>query len=252
VQVDGGHIPVQDKQQRSFEALSAVIYRPEQMRQVDKNHRQIIDKTCVVSAVKDKLKTIKAYAINAALKQGISSETKVTGLADGAKNCWSVLLSLQSHCQSLECILDWFHIGKRFQNVNQALGGDFEKSLESTKWELWHGKAEVALAKLALIRENVTDSEKKARLKGLWDYLKSNQDYLVNYEQRQQAGQTYTSQVAESHIESLINARHKRTGKMQWTREGAHQVLQIRATIACNHWEHQWQNTVLSALGAVA
>jgi len=39
---------------------------------------------------------------------------------------------------------------------------------------------------------------------------------------------------------------------MQWTREGAHQVLQIRATIACNHWEHQWQNTVLSALGALA
>ncbi len=39
---------------------------------------------------------------------------------------------------------------------------------------------------------------------------------------------------------------------MQWTREGAHQVLQIRATMACNHWEYQWQNTVLSALGALA
>ncbi len=39
---------------------------------------------------------------------------------------------------------------------------------------------------------------------------------------------------------------------MQWTREGAHQVLQIRAMMAYNHWEQQWQNTVLSALGAVA
>lgn len=250
VQLDGGHILVQDKQQRSFEALSAVIYRPEQMRQVDKNHRQIIDKTCAVSAVKDKLKTIKAYVINAALKQGISAGTKITGLADGALNCWLILLSLQPHCQSLECILDWFHIGKKFQNVNQALGEDFEKSLESAKWELWHGKTEVALAKLALIRENLKDLEKKAKLKGLSDYLQSNQDYLVNYEQRQQAGQTFTSQVAESHIESLINARHKRIGKMQWTREGAHQVLQIRATMASNQWEEIGTRTVLSALVA--
>jgi len=214
---------------------------------VDKIPRQIIEKTCVVSAFKDNLKTIKTYAVNAALKQGISAETRVTGLADGAQNCWSVLLSLQPHCQSLKCILDWFHIGKKFQNVIQALGEDFEKSLESAKWELWHGNAEMALAKLTLIRENIKDSEKKAKLKGLSDYLKSNQDYLVNYEQRQQAGQTYTSQVAESHIESLINARHKRTGKMQWTREGAHQVLQIRATMASNQWEEIGTKAVLSA-----
>jgi hypothetical protein len=250
VQVDGGHIPVQDKQQRSFEALAAVVYRPEQIRQVDKNPPQISQKTCVVCALKDNLKTMKAYVINAAFKQGISSETKVTGLADGALNCWSVLLSLQPHCQSLECILDWFHIGKRFGNVNQALGEDFENSLESAKWELWHGNAEVALAKLALIREKIQDSDKKAKLKGLSNYLKNNQDYLVNYQQRQQAGQTYTSQVAESHIESLINARHKRTGKMQWTREGAHQVLQIRAKMASNQWEEIGTKTVLSALVA--
>ena len=74
----------------------------------------------------------------------------------------------------------------------------------------------------------------------------------MNYHQREQTNRTYTSQVAESHIDCLINARHKRAGKMQWTREGAHQVLQIRAMMAYNHWEQQWQNTVLSALGAVA
>jgi len=53
-----------------------------------------------------------------------------------------------------------------------------------------------------------------------------------------------------SHIESLINARHKRTGKMQWTREGAHQVLQIRATMASNQWEEIGTTAVLSALVA--
>ena len=146
--------------------------------------------------MEDELKTIKTYVVNAALKQGLSEQTRVTGLADGAKNCWSVLLALQPHCQSLEGILDWFHIGKKFQNLYQALGESFEKSLESAKWELWHGKAVSALAKLALIKENVTEQDKRVKLKGLYDYLYRNQDYLVNYEQRKQANQTYTSSVA--------------------------------------------------------
>jgi hypothetical protein len=127
VQVDGGHIPTQEQQKRSFEALAAIVYKPESIREIDKNHRLIIDKTCVVSAQR--------------------------------------------------------------------------------------GKSDAALTKLSLLRENVDDQDKKARIKGLYDYLKQNQSYLVNYHQRERNNQTYTSQVAESHIDSLINARHKRTGK---------------------------------------
>lgn len=63
---------------------------------------------------------------------------------------------------------------------------------------------------------------------------------------REQVNQTYTSQVAESHIDCLINARHNRTGKMQWSREGAHQVLQIRAMMTSKEWNSQWHNPVLS------
>jgi hypothetical protein len=70
--------------------------------------------------------------------------------------------------------------------------------------------------------------------------------------ERKQANKPYTSQVAESHVDALINARHKRTKKMQWTREGAHHVLQIRALMASDEWESKGQGAVLSALGAVA
>ena len=86
----------------------------------------------------------------------------------------------------------------------------------------------------------------------LYDYIHRNQSYIINYEQRQQSHQTYTSQVAESHVESLINPRHKRTGKMQWTRKGAHNVLQIRAKMESNEWNEQQQEVVLSALGVAA
>jgi hypothetical protein len=78
--------------------------------------------------------------------------------------------------------------------------------------------------------------------------VKNNLAYLINYEQRESSARVYTSQVAESHIDSLINARHKRQRKMQWTREVAHNVLQIRAKMVSQEWSKQWQDTVLDTL----
>src|SRR5215831_19762021 len=174
--------------------------------------------------------------------------SQVTAFADGANNCWSVLSVVQPHCKTLECILDWFHIGKKFQNIKNALGEAFEKSLESIKWKLWHGKARDALTKLVLLRDNITDEEQRSKMTGLHDYIQRNQAYIVNYEERNNAKKPYTSQVAESHVDTIINARHKKTRKMQWTREGAHHVLQIRAMIASEEWSNKWQSAVLSSL----
>lgn len=83
---------------------------------------------------------------------------------------------------------------------------------------MWHGKSEQALSKLKILMTNVTDAKKHSKLEKLYDYLKNNQAYLINYEERDQQNKTYISQVAESHIESIINARHKKNKKMQWTR----------------------------------
>jgi hypothetical protein len=252
IQVDGGHIPTQEKDTRSFEALAAIVYRPEAIQAVDQHHRQIMEKTCVISAMDDQLHTIKTAMINAAKKQGLTQATQVTALADGAKNCWSVVAAIQPECATLECILDWFHIAQKFQNVKNALGEAFATSLESAKWKLWHGNVGDALMKLAVLRDNITDEGHRSKLTGLYEYLHRNQAYLVNYDACDQANKTYTSQVAESHIEALINARHKRTKKMQWTREGAHHVLQIRAMMASDEWESKGQGAVLLALGAAA
>jgi hypothetical protein len=144
------------------------------------------------------------------------------------------------------------HIAQKFQQVKNALGDAFVPSLESAKWKLWHGNADEALTKLAVLRDNVSDEGQRSKLTGLYDYLHRNQAYLVNYDTRAQANKTYTSQVAESHIDTLINARHKRTKKMQWTREGAHHVLQIRALMASDEWESKGRSAVLLALGAAA
>jgi hypothetical protein len=252
VQVDGGHIPIKDKDKRSFEALSAIVYRPESIRRIDQHHREIENKSCAVSAEDDNLATIKTYLLHMALKQGMVKNTVVTALADGALNCWSVIRSLIPHCKELICILDWFHIGKKFQNVRSAVEEDFKETLERVKWSLWHGKSDEALTKLLILMKNITDLKKRSKLQGLYDYLESNKTYLVNYEERDKENKTYTSQVAESHIETIINARHNKSGKMQWTREGAHNVLQIRGAIINKEWGEKWQNIVLSALEVAA
>jgi len=250
LQVDGGHIPIQERTKRSFEALSAIVYRPESLLEVDQHHREISDKSCALAAKDDGLETMKRYVLNAAHQQGMNQDTVITALADGAKNCWSVITALKPYCQRLESILDWFHIGKKFQVVKNALGESFEDSLESCKWNLWHGNVEESLTKLEILILNISDQEKRSKLKGLYNYLKQNQEYIVNYESRKEMGKTFTSQVAESHIESIINARHKKSGKMQWSRKGAHNVLQIRSEIISKTWTKQWQQAVLSALGA--
>ena len=38
--------------------------------------------------------------LRAAEAQGITKETQITALADGAKNCWKVISILEGHCKA--------------------------------------------------------------------------------------------------------------------------------------------------------
>lgn len=69
---------------------------------------------------------MKTYILNAVRKQGMPKKTWLTALSDGALNCWFVILSLAPHCKKLLCILDWFHIAMRFDNIGGAVGGAFK------------------------------------------------------------------------------------------------------------------------------
>lgn len=86
VQVNEGHIPIKEQDKRSFEALSGVVYRSD-IRTIDQHHCEINSKSFALSATDDDLATMKAYLLNAALKQGMKQNTVVTALADGACNC---------------------------------------------------------------------------------------------------------------------------------------------------------------------
>ncbi len=50
----------------------------------------------------------------------------------------------------------------------------------------------------------------------------------------------FTSQLAESTVNTLINDRQKNDKRMQWSREGADAILQIRSSKHIGTWEDDW------------
>lgn len=240
--IDGGHLKSNDNDAQSFEAMIATVYRPENIRKVDKNHNEIIQKTSVASALSDRQKTIKKLILNACRKEGCHEHvTELTCLTDGASNCWSIANSLKPYCKGLITVLDWFHITKRFTIINNRTDSGFKIKLEKVKWFLWHGNAKSSLERLAQLQSQIDDEKLLSSLKELYEYIYRNQSYIVNYQERQASNLPFTSTIAESSVNELINTRQKNNKKMQWSREGAHNVLQIRASQFSKSWKEDWE-----------
>jgi hypothetical protein len=78
-------------------------------------------------------------------------------------------------------------------------------------------------------------------------YITNNRDKIVDYSDRKLKGLTFTSNMAECTVESLINQRCKGKQHMRWSREGVHSILQIRASKASNDWSNNWQSYILKS-----
>lgn len=254
VNVDGAHVATQEQEKRSFEVMTGTIYRPEDVQRVNENENIIQHKICVASAREDQQTSMKVMLVNAAKRAGMTKTTTVTAFSDGAANCKSVINALADHCGKLTAILDWFHIAMRFQNIlsSSVLSDDLQEELKNAKWKLWHGKKEECCEKLNVIVPKIEDEKIQKRVMRLKQYLENNSDILVNYEERKNNKLPFTSNVAESTVENLVNSRCRQTGKMKWLREGAHALLQIRCANYCKSFNQTWAYVVPKLLPAIA
>ena len=90
--------------------------------------------------------------------------------------------------------------------------------------------------------ETITaDKSLSVKLSKLSAYIFNNKNGIVNYEERKNKGLVFTSNLAESTVNTLINERQKGKQKMLWGREGAHNVLQIRASQRSESWAKDWK-----------
>jgi hypothetical protein len=83
-----------------------------------------------------------------------------------------------------------------------------------------------AIERLLSIQDSLQDEQKKKdKIQVLLTYIENNASFIVNYQKRQDSGLIFTSQMAESTVESLINQRCKGKQHMRWSREGLHALL---------------------------
>ena len=240
--IDGGHIKARGDN-RSFEAMIATVYKPENLKRINKSHNIIEAKTIVASAKNDEQSTMKALFKNACIEQGMGEETSVICLADGADNCKSIAYSISKDCKDMTYILDWFHISMKFQNI--AMPEENIELFSNIKWNLWHGNCDKALERLTelmKIEEVAANQSLYNKLSKLLTYIANNKTGIVNYEKRKNSNLVFTSNLAESTVNTLINERQKGRQKMLWSREGAHNVLQIRAAQRSEFWNDDWDS----------
>lgn len=252
VTVDGGHVHGREEKGKNFEVMMGKIYRPENLVRVDKYHNKITKKHCAASSKYDRQKAMKAHLIDAARKEGIDKNiTEVTALADGAKNCWNILEALKPFCLTIIFILDWFHIGKYIQNIKRSVP-EFLVVFEKTREMLWHGNVETALFLLKNLLKVAMDTEHIRLIDNFYNYINDNRDHIVNYDDRRKNSLIFSSHVAESTVEHLLNKRAKKKQKMQWSRTGIHHVMQIRCSQVGGDWDDDWDNAITVKLKEAA
>lgn len=249
IQTDGGYVKDMDPKKQSFEVLISKIFNPENHERgyINDNGTRVSgvikNEIYAASAFKDRHSTIKNMTIIAAQKHGMTKETSITAISDGAVNCWNVLKAVKPYCYSIEYILDWYHIKQRFEALENKVEDPYLSELESIKWKIWHGDHIEALNRLSSLYVATSTLEYTDKIHELFKYLSNNREYLVHYAERKEKELPYTSSIVESAVESIINERHKKKHKAQWSRLGAHHVLQIRTSVASNLWNKEWEDT---------
>ena len=168
---------------------------------------------------------------------GIGMDVPVTVLSDGGED-------IRHACQlpaAAERVLDWFHIGMRFEPLLVSLRGlrgaaaderaQLERRAEGAKWFLWHGKREHCLQRLESLRTDTGWAGGKNPLGRLILYLTGSADMLINYERRRAQGRPISSADAECAVDDVIGQRMKRNAHMRWSQEGANALLQVRCAV---------------------
>jgi hypothetical protein len=145
-----------------------------------------------------------------------------------------------------EHVLDWFHITMRItvlrqfaqglENYDEQAGQDLLETLRRIKWHLWHGngyRARDEIADLLLDAEGLETGYSNMRkfLTAIGEfqaYIASNSASLIDYGERYRSGERISSAFVEATVNAVISKRFAKKQQMQWSRTGAHLLLQTR------------------------
>jgi len=175
--------------------------------------------------------------------QGLPVTQPVTMLTDGGDSVRALVGELSPGAVT---ILDWFHIAMRLTGLEQHAKGlahhnpvealALQHRLERIQWRLWHGDGEEVLARAQGLAADVAAlNTAYPRLKrlvkavaGLATDIANNAAAIVTYSERWRNGERISTAFVESTVNRVISRRFAKKQQMQWSKKGAHLLLQTR------------------------
>jgi len=175
--------------------------------------------------------------------QGLQMNQEITFLSDGDDALRKLQLEMSPMATHL---LDWFHLTMRLTVLDQygkglvqceaGLGEAIRGKIERLKWSLWHGQVDKALGKIDDLESAIAPfSETYARfsklveaLSALRTYIVNNRHLIPNYGERYRNGEPIATGFVESTVNEVMSKRFCKKQQMQWSKEGAHLLLQTR------------------------
>jgi hypothetical protein len=175
--------------------------------------------------------------------QGLQMNQEITFLSDGDDKLRELQVEMSPQATH---ILDWFHLsmkltglgqyGKGLVPCNPVLGQEICDQIERLKWSLWHGQVDKALSKLNDLESAIEPfNETYARfpqlikaLSTLRTYIVHNRHFMPNDGERYHNGEAIATGFVESTVNEVVSKRFCKKQQMQWSKEGAHWLLQTR------------------------
>src|SRR5499426_1993205 len=175
--------------------------------------------------------------------QDLQMNQEITFLSDGDDKLRELQWEMSPKATH---ILDWFHLtmkltvlgqfGKGLVQCEAVVGEQIRDQIERLKWSLWHGQVDKALDKIDDLESAIESFEGTyARYAGLvkalselGTYLVNNRHVIPNYGERYRNGEPIATGFVESTVNEVVSKRFCKKQQMQWSKEGAHLLLQTR------------------------
>lgn len=174
-----------------------------------------------------------------AVRRGLFEAKQVIVLGDGAE--WIRNIA-QTHFGTALFIIDYYHAAEHIGQLCRDLfaSNPTLQASQRERWtgHLWEGEIDAIIEQATALLPKDPHAKTDAR-KDL-AYFVNNKEHM-KYGEHRKAGRFIGSGVVEAACKHLVGSRCKQSG-MEWTVQGANDVLAARSVILSNRFEEYWEN----------
>src|SRR5262252_7132471 len=239
VGIDGGYVRNWAEKKHKFEVIVGKSIRRFDERE-EENKTPSLKRFGFVQTLDTKSKR-RLYEV--LRSQDLQMNQAITFLSDGDDTLRQLQLEMSPKATH---ILDWHHVTMRLTVLSQygkglvqceaVLGAAIGDQIERLKWSLWHGQVDKALGKIDDLESAIAPFSESyphfprlvKALSALRTYIVNNRHVIPNYGERYRHGEPIATGFVESTVNEVVSKRFCKKQQMQWSKEGAHLLLQTR------------------------